>query len=212
MRPAGPTLTLLNMCREFWRFTQAYGRTWQSMWSWVAVPWRFCSSDPCWFLCLNRLLCWIALIGLAILIVHIFVLIVVFFFILLVVCEILCIIFAILQAKVRCFQYADIASPPPNRAPVAQTDGPYHGLVGQSLSMSAAGSTDPDGTALTATWTFGDGQSGTGLMTSHAYANVGVFTVAVSVSDGTITAQASTTATINAIGGWQPPTTGTDTM
>ncbi|GIH07903.1 hypothetical protein Rhe02_59700 [Rhizocola hellebori] len=167
------------------------------------------------------MLCWVSLIALAILIIHVYVFLVVVFFIALVMCEGLCVFIAVLQAPsgnivVRCFQYSDsgtTTSPPLNRQPVAVTDGPYSGIVGQSISMSAAGSTDPEGGALSATWNFGDGQSGTGLTTSHPYSNVGVFNVTVSVSDGTYAAQATTTATINAVGGWNPSSPiGSDTM
>jgi hypothetical protein len=199
------------VCREFWRFAQAAGRIAETFWQWVSVPWQYCSAQPCvwWCLCCNRWVCWLALIALAVLLIVFYVLIVVTFFIALVVCELLCLLFAVLQAPsgkitLRCFQYSDLPVPPANRPPAAQTTGPYNGRVGQAVQMSASGSTDPEGSALTATWDFGDGATGTGLTTSHVYANVGVFNVTVTVSDGSLSGTAVTTATIVGIGGWNP--------
>jgi len=154
-------------------------------------------------------LCWIALIGLAVLLVHVYIMMAIFFFLALVVCESLCILVAILEAPsgsimVRCFQYSDLPVPPSNQPPVARTSGPYYGVVGQPVAMSSSASSDPEGSALSATWDFGDGAASTGLTTSHVYTNVGVFNVTVSVSDGSLSATAATTATINAIGGWNP--------
>lgn len=68
-------------------------------------------------------------------------------------------------------------------APVAAVDGPYTSLEGESVSMSAAGSTDPDGDALTYQWVFGDGATGTGVEVSHTYTQDGVFSVRLIVTD-----------------------------
>ena len=54
--------------------------------------------------------------------------------------------------------------------------------AGSSVTFSAAGSSDPDGDSLTFEWDFGDGNTGTGLTTSHAYAQPGEF-VAITVVD-----------------------------
>jgi len=67
--------------------------------------------------------------------------------------------------------------------PVAVIDGPYASAEGSGVSMSAAGSTDPDGDALTYTWSFGDGSFGSGLTTSHTYAQDGAYTVQLVVTD-----------------------------
>jgi hypothetical protein len=148
------------------------------------------------------------LIIVAILLLHIYVMFVIFALLLLVTCESLCILLAALTAvrgpAVRCFQYSDIPDPSVNQPPVAQTSGPYRGLVGQAVQMSASGSTDPEGAALSATWDFGDGGAGAGLSTAHAYANVGTYTVTVSVSDGSLSSTAVTTADIVLIGGGNP--------
>lgn len=44
---------------------------------------------------------------------------------------------------------------------------------------------DPDGEALTVTWTFGDGTSGTGASVTHAYFTIGVFTAVATITDAT---------------------------
>ena len=68
-------------------------------------------------------------------------------------------------------------------APIAAVDGPYISLEGESVSMSAAGSSDPDGDALTYQWVFGDGATGTGVAVSHTYVEDGAYTVRLIVTD-----------------------------
>jgi len=68
---------------------------------------------------------------------------------------------------------------PPN--PVV--NGPFTSDEGASVDMSAAGSTDPDGDALTFAWDFGDGATGSGPTVSHTYAQNGVFTVRLVATD-----------------------------
>lgn len=81
--------------------------------------------------------------------------------------------------------------------PQAATDGPYTGSEGTSLSLSGAASTDPDLDALTYSWTFGDGATGSGVSVSHTYAQDGVYTVQLTVTDTRgLTRTTSTTATI----------------
>jgi len=67
--------------------------------------------------------------------------------------------------------------------PVAAIDGPYSGAEGGAISMSGAASTDPDGDALTYTWSFGDGAFGSGAAVSHTYAQDGAYTVQLIVAD-----------------------------
>jgi DNA/RNA endonuclease G (NUC1) len=70
-----------------------------------------------------------------------------------------------------------------DRPPVAATDGPYTGTEGTAVHMSAGGSTDPDGDALTYAWDFGDGSTGTGAAPAHTYADNGNYVVKVTVTD-----------------------------
>lgn len=85
-----------------------------------------------------------------------------------------------------------------NRAPVASAGGPYAGLVGAAVDMSAAGSSDPDGDALSYAWTFGDGMEGTGVAVSHVYGAAGHYVVGLTVGDGALSSAASTTADVSA--------------
>ena len=80
-----------------------------------------------------------------------------------------------------------------DRAPVAATDGPYVGIEGSPVTLSAAGSTDPDGDALTYAWSFGDGGTGTGATPSHVYADNGNYQVTVIATDPYGAADTATT-------------------
>lgn len=80
-----------------------------------------------------------------------------------------------------------------DRAPVAATDGPYVGIEGSSVTLSAAGSSDPDGDALTYEWSFGDGAEGTGAAPTHVYADNGNYQVRVIVTDPYGAADTATT-------------------
>ena len=85
-----------------------------------------------------------------------------------------------------------------NRAPVAESGGPYTGAVGAPVAFDGTGSSDPDGDALAMTWSFGDGASATGVQPEHTYQAAGSFTVSLTVSDGHASDQDGTTATIGA--------------
>ena len=66
-----------------------------------------------------------------------------------------------------------------NEAPTVQMSIDPDGSVrqGDTVTFSAAGSSDPDGDSLTFSWSFGDGNLGNGLTTSHAYTSTGTYTV-----------------------------------
>ena len=49
------------------------------------------------------------------------------------------------------------------KPPVAAINGPFTGSEGSAIAMSAAGSADPDGDALTYLWSFGDGGTANGI-------------------------------------------------
>ena len=81
--------------------------------------------------------------------------------------------------------------------PVAAVDGPYSAIANESISMSAAASTDADGQTLTYSWDFGDGTIGSGVSVTHTYSAAGSYTVRVIVTDPlTLADTVTTTATI----------------
>ena len=82
-------------------------------------------------------------------------------------------------------------------APVANIGGPYTGQTGRSITFDASTSTDPNKSALTFAWNFGDGSQGSGATVTHSYAKTGKYTVALTLTDTyKQTATATTTATI----------------
>ena len=88
---------------------------------------------------------------------------------------------------------ATIAAQPP----VAKANGPYTGGIGAVIYFSGSGSSDPQGENLTYAWNFGDGTTGTGISSAHAYTAGGTYTVSLTVTDTSkLTATTSTTATI----------------
>ncbi len=77
----------------------------------------------------------------------------------------------------------DTAEATVNRPPVAEANGPYTGNQGQAIAFSSAGSSDPEGGALTYLWNFGDGSTSTAANPSHTYATGGVFAATLRVTD-----------------------------
>jgi PKD repeat protein len=90
--------------------------------------------------------------------------------------------------------------PPPNTPPTANAGGPYTGEAGTPVQFTGAAD-DADSDPLTYAWNFGDGGSSDVLSPTHNYTSAGSFTVTLTVSDGTDSTQASTTAEITT-----PPT------
>jgi VCBS repeat-containing protein len=100
---------------------------------------------------------------------------------------------------------------PVNDPPVANAGGPYSGVVGVSLQFDASGSSDVDGTISTYSWTFGDGNNGTGVNPTHTYATTGDYSVQLTVTDnGGESSTDITTASISAEPN-NPPTAVDDT-
>jgi hypothetical protein len=99
---------------------------------------------------------------------------------------------------------ATIAAGPP----VANAGGPYAGIVGVALNFSGGGSTDPQGEALTYSWSFGDGSVGSGISPNHTYSTLGTFNVTLTVTNtSNLTATASVKVAIpngRVYGGLQP--------
>jgi len=71
-----------------------------------------------------------------------------------------------------------------NNPPIASfrmsSDSP---LPGETVSFDGSSSFDPDGTIVSFTWDFGDGTSIAGAQVSHAYVDLGVYTVRLTVTD-----------------------------
>jgi hypothetical protein len=88
------------------------------------------------------------------------------------------------------------------KPPVANAGGPYSGTAGTAISFSGAGSSDPQGEALSYGWTFGDG-TGTGVSPMHTYPvngyAVSAYNILLTVTNTSgLSATASTVATITA--------------
>jgi hypothetical protein len=83
-----------------------------------------------------------------------------------------------------------------NRAPSANAGGPYAGVRGQSIAFNGAGSSDPDGDALTYQWSFGDGGTATGVAPSHVFTTLGTFTVSLVVNDGQVSSAPATASVV----------------
>lgn len=68
--------------------------------------------------------------------------------------------------------------------PVASfNSSPVSPNVGETLSFDATSSSDPDGTIVHYAWDFGDGNTGTGMITAHSYSSDGTYTVTLTVTD-----------------------------
>jgi PKD repeat protein len=77
-----------------------------------------------------------------------------------------------------------VTSPPPtNAAPVARAGGPYTGVEGTPVAFDGSASTDPEEEALTYAWSFGDGGRTVGVAPAHVYADDGIYTVILQVTD-----------------------------
>ena len=85
-----------------------------------------------------------------------------------------------------------------NEAPTVQMSIDPTGSVreGDTVTFSAAGSSDPDGDSLTFSWSFGDGNLGSGLTTSHVYTSTGTYAVRLTVADGNYEATMSKNITV----------------
>jgi YD repeat-containing protein len=81
-----------------------------------------------------------------------------------------------------------------NQPPVANTGGPYSGVVAQNIPFSASGSYDPDGSIASYSWNFGDGGTGSGFSLTHTYSAPGTYSVTLTVTDN-LGAQSSATTT-----------------
>ena len=83
-----------------------------------------------------------------------------------------------------------------DRPPVASIAAVPATNAGSPVSFDASASSDPDGDPLTYTWTFGDGATASGPAVTHVYADQGVYTATVTVSDGVLSVTRNVSATI----------------
>lgn len=88
--------------------------------------------------------------------------------------------------------------PPTNNPPIAKlTPSTTSGTAPLVVSFSSAGSSDPEGKALTYSWNFGDGSSSILANPSYTYSSPGVYTVTLTVKDDVgLTSSASATITV----------------
>jgi PKD repeat protein len=83
--------------------------------------------------------------------------------------------------------------PTGNLPPIAKPGGAYQTFVNQPLTLDGSASYDPEGSALTYRWDFGDGTTGTGARPTHTYAAKGTYTVTLIVHDEYQDSAAATT-------------------
>ncbi|MDH5634506.1 MAG: PKD domain-containing protein, partial [Candidatus Bathyarchaeota archaeon] len=60
---------------------------------------------------------------------------------------------------------------------------PSSPYTGETVTFNASTSSDPDGTIANYLWTFGDGTNGTGEIITHTYADNGIYTTTLTVTD-----------------------------
>ncbi|MFC2032325.1 S8 family serine peptidase [Chloroflexota bacterium] len=70
-----------------------------------------------------------------------------------------------------------------NDPPVADAGPAQTALVNEVVTFDGSGCYDIDGTIIAYDWDFGDGNTGTGMVTTHAYAAVETYAVVLTVTD-----------------------------
>ena len=70
-----------------------------------------------------------------------------------------------------------------NQAPIAQANGPYSATAGVATTLSSAGSSDPNGTIVSYSWSLGNGQSATGASPTVTYPTAGTYSITLTVTD-----------------------------
>jgi PKD repeat protein len=103
------------------------------------------------------------------------------------------------------WDYTGVVSGGSNQPPVASfTATPPSVTVGSPTALSAAASSDPDGSITSYAWNFGDGTTGSGVSTSKSYTAPGTYTIALTVTDNA-GATGTTTRTVTVTASNQPP-------
>ncbi|WP_428819179.1 PKD domain-containing protein [Microbulbifer sp. MCCC 1A16149] len=91
---------------------------------------------------------------------------------------------------------------PENTSPVAVAAvSATSGEAPLAVTFDAAGSSDADGDALTYSWNFGDGSTGTGVNVAHTYTEAGEYTASLTVNDGAASSSDSLVITVSAADG-----------
>lgn len=81
-----------------------------------------------------------------------------------------------------------------NSPAIADAGGPYEAVAGEEIIFDGSGSSDPDGDSpMTYLWDFGDNTTGNGVNPTHTYADVGIYTVRLTVDDGSGDSDSSVT-------------------
>jgi PKD repeat protein len=88
---------------------------------------------------------------------------------------------------------------PPTAVAVATT--PTSGTAPLTVGFSGAGSTDSDGTITSYSWTFGNGQTGTGVTTTHVFTTPGTFSVTLRTTDNSALSTTSAPVVVVVSGG-----------
>lgn len=81
------------------------------------------------------------------------------------------------DALITCWRVSGVV-----RAVMSAT--PSNGTAPLTVTFDGSGSTSPHGTVTSWAWSFGDGASGTGPMTTHVYSAPGSYTASLTVTDG----------------------------
>jgi PKD repeat protein len=94
------------------------------------------------------------------------------------------------DALITCWRVSDVVSNQPPTAVMSAT--PSTGAAPLTVSFDGSRSTDPDGTVSSWAWSFGDGSSGTGPVTTHVYSTPGTYTASLKVTDNDGTSSTAT--------------------
>jgi PKD repeat protein len=94
------------------------------------------------------------------------------------------------DALITCWRVSDVVSNQPPTAVMSAT--PSTGTVPLTVTFDGSRSTDPDGTVSSWAWSFGDGSSGTGSVTTHVYSTPGTYTASLKVTDNDGTSSTAT--------------------
>ena len=86
-----------------------------------------------------------------------------------------------------------LAIAPINDPPTANVGDPYRGITNDEVSFDGSSSSDIEGDALTYSWNFGDGNTGTGINPKHTFAKEGTYTITLTVNDGSVNSTPDTT-------------------